>query len=245
MIFSIKTNESIACNTWRMVLVSDEYAGTAVCGQFVDVLLPGYFLRRPFAVSDCGAGWLELIYCAVGNGTADLSKMAHGQELDVLVDLGHGFDTGRTADSAVVFSGGAGVAPIKFLAKELAAKGRKVTAIFGFNKAEDITGAIIDEIKGFGAEVYVATVDGSAGTKGFVTDVVREYRPSFDFWYACGPLPMMKAIVRAIDVPGQVSMEARMGCGTGICYGCSIETAKGPRRVCKDGPVFDKEDMIW
>lgn len=245
MIFTIKTNESVACNTWRMVLVSDGYEGSAVCGQFVDLQLPGYFLRRPLAVADCGRGWLEVIYCAVGNGTRDMSEMTPGMTLDVLTDLGHGFDLGKTSEEAAAFAGGAGIAPIKMLCKELAASGKKVTAVLGFNRAEDIPHAILDEIRGFGAEVLVATMDGSVGTKGFVTDAVREHGTEYDFWYACGPLPMMKAICGSTGVPGEVSMEARMGCGTGICYGCSIETRKGARRVCKDGPVFDKEDIIW
>ena len=245
MIFTVTSNGQAASGTFRMVLSSPEYHGSARGGQFADILLPGYYLRRPFAISDCGEGWLEIIYCTVGNGTRELSGMAPGTRLDVLVDLGHGFDIRATKDAAVLFGGGAGIAPLKLLARELAAAGKKVTAIFGFNRAVDIPEAIMDEIRSSGAEVLIATMDGSVGTKGFVTDALREHGCSFDYWYSCGPLPMMKAVCKAVDCGGQVSMEARMGCGTGNCYGCSIMTAKGARRVCKDGPVFDREDIIW
>ena len=186
---------------------------------------------------------MTLVYTVVGEGTKVLSEMAVGGELEVLTGLGKGFDPEACRERALLVGGGLGVPPLLLLAKRLKAKGKHVTAVLGFNKADEII--LADPFRSICDEVLVSTVDGSVGVKGFVTDAIAAARPVFDYFYTCGPMVMMKVVCNTLEGPGEASLEERMGCGAGFCYGCSIQTKNGPRRVCKDGPVFKKEELIW
>ena len=243
-LYTITENSLIATKTYKMVLVGDG----VVEGEFVDIGIPGFYLRRPLSICDKEEGKLTVVYKVVGEGTKVLSEMPAGAELEVLTGLGKGFDPEACKSRALLVGGGLGVPPLHLLAKELKARGKKVTAVLGFNKAEEII--LADEFKAICDEVVISTVDGSVGVKGFVTDALREMAgqagyDGYDYFFTCGPMVMMKAVCTTLEVPGEASLEERMGCGAGFCYGCSIETKNGPRRVCKDGPVFKKEDLIW
>ena len=241
-LFQIESNDAVARDTFRIVLRGD--APVAVrSGQFVDIAVPGYYLRRPISVSDALPDGVVLYYKVVGEGTRVMSAMTPGSSLELLLPLGSGFHPEKCASDALLIGGGLGAAPLYLLAKELLAAGRRATAVLGFNKADEI--CLADELKALGVPVHIATMDGSVGVKGFVTDAVAAAKPAFDRFYTCGPLPMMKAVCKALDAPGEVSLEERMGCGAGFCYGCTVQTAGGPRRVCADGPVFDKEEVLW
>lgn len=212
-------------------------------GQFVNIALPNLYLRRPISVSDCdGKSYLSLLYKVVGKGTEQMSQMLPGQTLEVLTGLGNGFSVEATQQAALLLGGGIGIAPLYGLAKALKAKGKEVTVVLGFNRADEVF--YEKKFQQLGAQVYVATMDGSCGTKGFVTDVLQQYSPQADYFYACGPMPMLRAL-RTLDLSGELSLEARMGCGFGICMGCTIQTTDGSKRVCKEGPVFPKEQIIW
>ena len=241
-IFHIESNDAVARDTFRLALRTE---GRVVMrsGQFVDIALPGRYLRRPISVSDVLPDGLILYYKVVGEGTRDLSTMAPGTELELLLPLGSGFHPEKCRESALLVGGGLGAAPLYLLAKELLAQGKRATAVLGFNRADEI--CLAEELEALGIPVQLSTLDGSVGTKGFVTDAIAATRPAFDCFYTCGPLPMMKAVCAALDAPGEVSLEERMGCGAGYCYGCTVITASGPRRVCADGPVFDKEEVLW
>ena len=240
-LYTISENSLIAAKTYKMVLVGEG----VVEGEFVDIGIPGFYLRRPLSICDKEDGRLTVVYKVVGEGTKVLSKMGVGAVLEVLTGLGRGFDPEACERSALLVGGGLGVPPLYLLAKELKARGKKVTAVLGFNKAEEII--LADEFKGVCDEVVVSTADGSVGVKGFVTDAIKEMagQASHDYFYTCGPMVMMKAVCGVLEGPGEASLEERMGCGAGFCYGCSIETKKGPMRVCKDGPVFKKEELLW
>ena len=241
-IFHIESNDAVARDTFRIVLRTDGPVAVR-SGQFVDIDIPGYYLRRPISVSDSLPDGVVLYYKVVGEGTKVLSEMAPGAALELLLPLGNGFHPEKCAADALLIGGGLGAAPLYLLAKELLAAGKKATAVLGFNKADEI--CLVDELKALGVPVHIATMDGSVGTKGFVTDAIAAAKPAFDRFYTCGPLPMMKAVCAALSVPGEVSLEERMGCGAGFCYGCTVQTSSGPRRVCADGPVFDKEEVLW
>ena len=241
-IFTIESNEAVARDTFRVVLRTDGPVAIR-SGQFVDIAIPGFYLRRPISVSDTLPDGVILYYKVVGEGTAVMARMVPGDTLELLLPLGSGFHPEKCAAEALLIGGGLGAAPLYLLAKELLAAGRKATAVLGFNKADEI--CLVDELKALGVPVHIATMDGSVGTKGFVTDAIAAAKPAFDRFYTCGPLPMMKAVCAALSAPGEVSLEERMGCGAGFCYGCTVQTASGPRRVCADGPVFDKEEVLW
>ena len=238
-LFTIAENTLIAPKTFKMVLVGEG----AVDGEFVNIAVPGYYLRRPLSVCDLENGRLTIVYKVVGEGTKVLSEMKAGAELEVLTGLGRGFDPSECRKEVLLVGGGLGVPPLLLLARKLKAQGKKVTAVLGFNKAEEII--LEKEFRGVCDEVVISTVDGSVGVKGFVTDAIKATEPAYDFFYTCGPMVMMKVVCAALEGPGEASLEERMGCGAGFCYGCSIQTKNGPRRVCKDGPVFKKEDLIW
>ena len=243
-LYTIAENSLIATKTFKLVLVGD----SAVEGEFVHISVPGYYLRRPLSVCDKGEGMLTVVYKVVGEGTKVLSEMPVGTELEVLTGLGRSFDPEACKADALLVGGGLGVPPLYLLAKELKARGKKVTAVLGFNKADEII--LADEFKAVCDEVVISTADGSVGVKGFVTDALKEMagqagHDGYDYFYTCGPMVMMKAVCAALEGPGEASLEERMGCGAGFCYGCSIETKNGPRRVCKDGPVFKKEELLW
>ena len=238
-LYTIVENTLIASKTYKMVLVGDD----VVEGEFVDIGIPGFYLRRPLSICDKENGKLTVVYKVVGEGTKVLSKMGAGDVLEVLTGLGKGFDPEACESRALLVGGGLGVPPLYLLAKELKARGKKVTAVLGFNKADEII--LAEEFKAVCDKVVVSTADGSVGVKGFVTDAIKAAQPEYDYFYTCGPMLMMKAVCGILEGPGEASLEERMGCGAGFCYGCSIETKNGPRRVCKDGPVFKNEELLW
>ncbi len=238
-IYTITENTLIAPRTFKLVLGGEG----VVEGEFVNIGIPGYYLRRPLSVCDKEDGQFTVVYKVVGEGTKVLSEMPAGAKLEVLTGLGRGFDPEACREEALLVGGGLGVPPLYLLAKELKARGKKVTAVLGFNKADEII--LASEFRNLCEEVMVSTADGSVGVKGFVTDALKVLKPSYDYFYTCGPMVMMKAVCTALKKSGEASLEERMGCGAGFCYGCSIQTKKGPRRVCKDGPVFKKEELIW
>ena len=239
--FEIIANREIAPRTMEMVLVGDVSDITAP-GQFVNIKLDGFYLRRPISVCDVKENTLTIIYKVVGKGTDAMAKMTSGVKLDVLTGLGNGYDLEKCGDRPVVIGGGAGVPPMYLLAKKLIEKGREVTAILGFNTADEIF--YEDEFRRLGAKVIVATADGSYGVKGFVTDALKHVE-NYTHICTCGPEPMLKAVYNASATSGQFSFEERMGCGFGACMGCSCKTKYGNKRICKDGPVLEKEEIIW
>ena len=238
-LYTIAENTLIAPKTFKMVLAGEG----VVEGEFVNISIPGYYLRRPLSVCDKEEGQFTVVYKVVGEGTKVLSEMPVGAELEVLTGLGRGFDPEACQEEALLVGGGLGVPPLFLLAKELKARGKKVTAVLGFNRADEII--LASEFRNLCDEVMVSTADGSVGVKGFVTDALKVLKPTYDYFYTCGPMVMMKAVCAVLKKRGEASLEERMGCGAGFCYGCSIQTKKGPRRVCKDGPVFKKEELIW
>ncbi len=239
-IFKIKTQKQLTSNVYEMTLLGDT-EGIA-CGQFVNIKLDGFFLRRPISVCDCTEGELKIIYKVVGTGTEYMAGLSAGAELDILTGLGNGYDTGKSGEHAVLLGGGVGVPPMYMLAKTLIAQGKKVTVILGFNTKDEIF--YEKEFAELGASVIVTTVDGSYGTKGFVTDALGGIE-NYTYTYCCGPEPMLKAVYNTSKTSGQYSFEERMGCGFGACMGCSCKTKYGNKRICKDGPVLSKEEIIW
>ena len=239
-IFKITENTPLTKSVYRMKL-SGDVSDITSSGQFVNIKLDGFYLRRPISVCDCEDGVLTLIYKVVGKGTEKMSEMAIGTELNILTGLGNGYNTALSGDKPVLLGGGVGVPPLYMLAKKLIAEGKKVTVILGFNTAEEIF--CEDDFKALGADVIVATADGSYGVKGFVTDALKEV--DYTYFYTCGPEPMLKALYKATTTSGQFSFEERMGCGFGACMGCSCKTITGYKRICKDGPVLEKEEILW
>ncbi len=240
-IFEIKENVKIAKDVLKMILSGDTSALTAP-GQFINIKLDGFFLRRPISVCDYNDEEIVIIYKVVGKGTEAMSAMKPGGKLDILTGLGNGFDTSLSGNNPVVIGGGVGVPPMFNLAKKLKAEGKNPVAILGFNKAEEVF--YKEEFEALGVKTYVATVDGSVGVKGFVTDALEEIG-EYSYFYTCGPEPMLKALYNATETSGQLSFEERMGCGFGACMGCSCKTKYGNKRICKDGPVLVKEEIIW
>ena len=238
-LFEIKENTALTSNVYKMVLAGDTEAITAP-GQFVNIRIEGKFLRRPISVCDCEEGKLTIIYKAVGAGTEMMSAMTEGS-LDLLTGLGNGYDLSCAGENPVLIGGGVGVPPMYMLAKQLIALGKKVNVILGFNTKDEIF--CEDDFKALGADVTVTTVDGSYGVKGFVTDALKEMQ--YSYFYTCGPEPMLKAVFSQSLTSGQFSFEERMGCGFGACMGCSCKTVTGYKRICKEGPVLRKEEILW
>jgi dihydroorotate dehydrogenase electron transfer subunit len=236
----ITENKKIAKDIWLMILEGDTSAITA-SGQFVNIKLDGFYLRRPISVCDYDESTLTIIYKVVGEGTEAMTELSVGEELDVLLGLGNGYNLDKSGENPVLLGGGVGVPPMYNLCKKLIAQGKKVSVILGFNTKEEIF--FEDEFKALGAEVYITTVDGSYGTKGFVTDVLKTLE--YSYFFTCGPMPMFKAIEATAATSGQFSFEERMGCGFGACMGCSCKTKYGNKRICKDGPVLEREEIIW
>ncbi len=240
VMMKITDNKKIAEKTYFMSLEGDTSAITKP-GQFINIKLDGFFLRRPISVCDCENGKLSIIYKVVGNGTKEMPELPVGAELDILSGLGNGYDTSKSGDCPVLIGGGVGVPPMYLLCKKLVSEGKKATVILGFNSEKEVFG--VDEFKATGAEVYVTTADGSVGTKGFVTDVLKNL--DYTYFYTCGPMPMFKAIESIAKTSGQYSFEERMGCGFGACMGCTCKTKYGNKRICKDGPVLEREEIVW
>ena len=238
-IFTIKENKALTESVYQMTLSGDVSDITAP-GQFVNILLDGQFLRRPISVCNVEGDSLTIIYKVVGKGTEIMSKMQSG-ELDVLTGLGNGYDLSVSGQRPVLICGGVGVPPMYLLARKLLEQGREVKVILGFNTKAEIF--YEDEFRALGADVAVTTVDGSYGIKGFVTDALKDME--YSYFYTCGPEPMLKAVYKASVTSGQMSFEKRMGCGFGACMGCSCKTLTGYKRICKDGPVMRKEEILW
>ena len=232
--FEIKSNEQIAKNVYRMQLGGDT-AGI-LPGQFVNIRVEGQFLRRPISVCNIADGILTIIYKVVGVGTEAMSHLPVGTQLDVLTVLGNGYDLTKAGDAPLLVGGGVGVPPMYMLASQLREVGKNVRVILGFNTKDEVF--YEEEFRALGCDVTVTTVDGSHGVKGFVTNALDGQQ---SYYYTCGPLPMIKALLQAAGIHGEVSMEERMGCGFGACMGCTIQTTQGPKRVCKEGPVFPAE----
>lgn len=240
--YKIRRNIQVAPDVYRLELLAPD-PGFRPEGEFVNLAIEGFYLRRPLSVLDCGPGWLTLIYKVAGDGTAALSRLGEGSELNILTGLGHGFDEFRCHRSALLAGGGLGAAPLYQLCRKLAGSGKNMTVLLCFNRACDIV--LEKEFREFCPDTHIVTMDGSAGIKGFATDALDLLKPDFDFYYTCGPLPMMKALAQRLGPEGQVCLEERMGCGGGWCCGCTCRTTDGPRRVCSDGPVFDSGNIIW
>ena len=237
--FTVKSNSRIALNTYLMTLSGDTSAITRA-GGFVNIKLDGLYLRRPISVCDVQGDTLTIIYKAVGRGTELMSRMSGGEVLDLLTGLGNGYDLSLSGERPVLLGGGAGVPPMYLLCKTLIAEGKKPVVCLGFNTKDEVF--FEEEFKTLGAEVHIATADGSCGSKGFVTDILPE---DYTYFYTCGPEPMLKAVFRSTKTSGQFSFEERMGCGFGACMGCSCKTVTGFKRICKDGPVLRKEEILW
>ncbi|MBE7091082.1 MAG: dihydroorotate dehydrogenase electron transfer subunit [Clostridiales bacterium] len=240
VLLQIQSNRALTESVYEMRLTGDVSAITA-SGQFVNIKLDGLFLRRPISVCDVENGVLTLLYKVVGKGTEQMANMQAGETLNVLVGLGNGYDLSLSGEAPVLMGGGVGVPPMYMLAKELIKQGKKVTAILGFNTQAEVF--YEEEFKRLGATVIVTTADGSYGQKGFVTDALKGV--DYTYFYTCGPEPMLKAVFKATNTSGQFSFEERMGCGFGACMGCSCKTVTGYKRICKEGPVLVKEEILW
>lgn len=239
-IFEIVSNKLIADNTYEMVLRGD-CTDITKPGQFVNIKLDSFFLRRPISVCDCEKDILTLIYKVVGHGTEKMAAMQAKEKLDILTGLGNGYDISKSGDAPLLIGGGAGVPPMYMLAKELIAEGKKPTVILGFNKKSEVF--YEEEFSALGIKTIVTTADGSYGVKGFVTDAFKDV--SYTYFFTCGPEPMLRAVYNTTSTSGQMSFEARMGCGFGACMGCTCETITGNKRICKEGPVLEKEEIKW
>ena len=240
VIFEITENKNIAPLIYKMVLKGDTDEISAP-GQFVNIKIDGMFLRRPISVCDWGKDSLTLIYKTVGEGTEKLSLMKIGEKLDILTGLGNGYNTSKSLEKPLLIGGGVGIPPLYGLCKRLIFEGKTPIVILGFNTASETF--YEDEFKALGAKVFVTTVDGSYGIKGFVTDAMKDI--DYTYFYTCGPMPMFRAIEKCAKTSGQLSFEERMGCGFGACMGCSCKTLTGNKRICKEGPVMEREEIIW
>lgn len=238
--FKILTNRKIAPGVFEMTLAGDTSPVTAP-GQFINIKLDGFYLRRPISICDCEAGKLTIIYKTVGAGTEALSRLNPGGKLDILLSLGNGYNTEKSGEKPLLIGGGVGIPPLYGLCKALIKEGKKPSVILGFNTKNEIF--YEEEFKALGADVTVTTADGSYGVKGFVTAAMET--AEYDYFYTCGPEPMFKAIEAAAKTSGQYSFEERMGCGFGACMGCSCKTKYGTKRICKDGPVLEREEIVW
>ena len=237
---TVLENKPLTDLVWQLKLQADTKSVTAP-GQFVNLKLDGLYLRRPISICDWDEDSLTLIYKVVGTGTQQMTTLKPGDKVDTLIGLGNGYNTDKSGGAPLLIGGGVGVPPMFGLAKALIAKGVKPTVILGFNTKAEIF--YEEEFKALGADVRVATADGSYGTKGFVTDVMKDL--SYSYFFTCGPMPMFKAIERTAVTSGQYSFEERMGCGFGACMGCSCKTKYGNKRICKDGPVLEREEIVW
>lgn len=239
-IYLVEKNERIARDTYRIVFSGDSSAFMAP-GQFLNLRVKGLYLRRPFSVCEWEEGSISIVYKVVGAGTEMMAAFKRGQDVDVLAGLGNGFSTEPSGARPLLIGGGAGVPPLLMLCKQLVAEGKQPAVVMGFGSADEV---FFEEVfHQLGVRTSVATLDGSQGVKGTVLDACRFGDSTF--FYACGPAPMLRAVCLASDIDGQVSMEERMGCGFGACMGCTIVTLSGPKRVCREGPVFGKEELIW
>ena len=238
-LYTVSENTPLTASVYRMQLVGD--TDGVLCGQFINILIDGLYLRRPISVCDVDNTTITILYKVVGKGTARMAQMPIGTRLDVLTQLGNGYDTAPSGDKPLLLGGGVGVPPLYLLCKKLIAEGKKPTVILGFNTMDEIF--YEKEFASLGAHVIVATADGSYGIRGFVTTAMVGIE--YTYFYTCGPEPMLKAVYNATATSGQFSFEERMGCGFGACMGCSCKTITGNKRICKEGPVLKKEEILW
>ena len=241
VILKIVSNRQVGKDVFEMILEGD-LSSIKNPGEFVELKLDGYYLRRPISVCDYDDKTVTIIYKVVGKGTEKMSSYEKGVELDILTGLGNGFDINLAGDRPLLIGGGVGCPPMYNLCKKLIEENKKPIVVLGFNSKEDVF--YEEEFKKLGADVYISTADGSYGTKGFVTDIIKDLE-DYTFYYACGPIPMLKAIYDTANLTGELSFEERMGCGFGACMGCSCKTKYGNKIICKDGPVLKKEEIIW
>ena len=239
--YKIKENKKIAFNVYKMILEGDTSYITKP-GQFINIEIDGFYLRRPISVCDWDEKTITIIYKVVGDGTEKLSTYKTGEILDILTGLGNGFDITKSGEKPLLIGGGVGTPPMYGLCEKLISQNIKPIVILGFTSAQDVF--YEEEFKKLGANVYISTNDGSYGTKGFVTDIIKNLE-GYTYYYACGPEPMLKAIYNTANSNGELSFEERMGCGFGACMGCTCKTKYGNKRICKDGPVLEKEEIIW
>lgn len=237
----IIVNKRMAKDTYGLIM-SGDFSEVTVPGQFINIALPGKFLRRPFSVCNLRNNILTVIYKTVGEGTMQLSKMEAETSLDLLTGLGNGFNINSDCKSPLLIGGGAGVAPLFWLAEKLIENGKRPRAVLGFGSEDEIFMA--SELIALGVRITISTLDGSAGIKGNVTDALKNI-DNYDYIYSCGPEPMLKAVYDIGLVPGEYSFEARMACGFGACMGCTCETKYGSKRICKDGPVLREDEIKW
>ena len=240
MKFRVTENRPLTDLVWSMIIESNE-SGIQRPGQFVQLQLPGFYLRRPISVCQWGEKFIRLVYKVAGQGTEYMTGLKPGDELDVLTGLGNGFDVDAMGDKPLLVGGGVGLPPLVGLCEKLLAAGKKPQVVAGFNKKEEIF--LADTLREMGIEPVIATMDGSEGIKGLVTDAMKTLE--FDSVASCGPLPMLKAVFNAAEVPGQFSFEERMGCGFGACMGCTVKVKGGYKRICKDGPILDRDEILW
>ena len=240
-IYEVIANDKIAKDVHKMILKGDTSYITFP-GQFINIKIDDLYLRRPISICDYDKETITIIFKVVGHGTEKMAEMGKGTKLDILTGLGNGFNKTRSGKSPLLVGGGVGTPPMYRLCKELIDEGKSPIVVLGFNSKEDVF--FEDEFKKLGAEVYISTVDGSYGTKGFVTDVIKDLE-NYTYHYACGPLPMLKALYNTAEGDGEYSFEERMGCGFGACMGCTVKVKDGFKRVCKDGPVLKKEEIVW
>ena len=243
-LFSIKETRRLTDSVFLSVLSGNTSSITSP-GQFINIRIPGLFLRRPISICDCdhSHGLVTIVYKCVGRGTELLSTLPAGTNLDILTGLGNGYDLSRSGPSPVLIGGGVGIPPLYWLCKKLMCRGIRPHIVLGFNTANE--SFLINEFRTLGpSSLSLASADGTleGSVKGFVTDALPDV---YSYFYACGPLPMLRAVCQASPVPGELSFEERMGCGFGACMGCSILTSSGSKRICKDGPVLRKEEIIW
>lgn len=241
-VFTIEENRQVARRTWLMRL-SGPTDNFSCPGQFVNIRLEGKFLRRPISICDYDSKGITLLYDVVGEGTEQMSHLKPGEKLDMLTGLGNGFDTGAARNRTLLVGGGIGIAPLYALARKLREEGTEIAVVLGFNTAADVS--MENEFRAICDDVTVTTADGSAGVKGFVTDAIRQRAEKASYFYSCGPLPMLRALCNEMECDGQLSLDSRMACGFGVCMCCSLRTRDGYRRICADGPVFRKEELIW
>lgn len=241
-LFTVKENMQIARDVYRMVLLGDTSSIRAP-GQFINIKIPGFYLRRPISVCDWTDTEITIVYKVLGEGTAIMAEIAPDTQLDILTGLGNGFNAFRAKERAVLIGGGVGIPPLYGLAKKLAERDIQIDVALGCNNKDDLF--LIEEFEDLGVTVHIATMDGSIGMKGLITDLLAADKLTDTYYYACGPLGMLKAVHKLCSADGQLSLEERMGCGFGACMGCSIITTKGSKRVCKEGPVFVKEELLW
>lgn len=240
VLLTVRSNERLTSDVFRMELTGDVRAITSP-GQFLNFRLDGFSLRRPISVCDVGEGSVTVVYRVVGGGTAAMAKLRSGAVLDTLTGLGNGFDASKSGDTPLLIGGGVGTPPLVYLCRMLREEGKRVKVVLGFRTASDVL--LEEEFRALGAEVYIATEDGSFGTRGFVTDVMKTL--DYSYFYTCGPMPMYRAVERTAVTDGQYSFEERMGCGFGACMGCSCQTLFGSKRICTDGPVFERKEILW